>query len=210
MRRSHIPVAGLTAAVFVAGCSLLDGSRTGGTHHILSVTSTPLGACTTANITPVATIRVMIAASFDPAAQDRRVKFTPGPADDAHDDAAYHSGTDDAVLNDTSNHDLGLQTAGAKQGDWVRIKIVLEDKRYTFYQDGTFVAVGVGDAPPNNYSHLCYINQILSANADGNLVAVFYAQTQDSSTNPGHYNIGLLANGPGEPIFIDPKIINNG
>lgn len=200
---------GLTCLLFSS--VILYGAS--GVHHPLTVTSSPIPPCGS-GVDPTDVVRVPLNAPLDPAAANGSVvKYEPiaNNANDEDDDAEYAKSTPNAISNDNSLFDVGLKSMGASSSNWVKIKIILKDNRYSFYSDSTFNGVGIGDT--GNHSNLCYKGDGViksKPNANGHTVAVFFAQVQSATTQAGAYNVGLQVVGQSTAIFIDPKLMNNG
>jgi len=176
-----------------------------------------------ANMQKVLTIRAIIPKNFNPAKPVRDVSYKPPAANEAAEDASTTLGKPvPGVLlaSDPNPFHMNLTqiaVAAAAKGKqpYAEVRLILKDdaENYIWYNREGINGVGYGGH--RNTLRMCGARFDQSTNpAPPHPVALFYIPMKQSSTKQpvtGSFNFGLFPKAaPDTPIFVDPKVINNG
>lgn len=185
----------------------------------------PLTGCTF-NGEPATVVRIVIPRDFIAADKNTQVRQKVdtglvGEDDEDAWDASPKNRKLDTTTDYTENpYSLDLRTTGVASGEWVKIKVILKNKAYRFYDHAGVSAIrGVAADSTLNGDWLCQKRKAFDETDKNKLnVLIFYAKRR-----PGVYE-GLVnyiiepdnKNGSGATggydtrIIIDPRIRNEG
>jgi hypothetical protein len=182
--------------------------------------------CRSNNVKPkdedvVLVVRVVVQPNFNPATAIRNVKYQVPTADETAEDE-QDNGTDNIYQGDTTNpypFHVDLTEITPAGNKYAAIRIVLRDpNNYTFYDEpdrsGKRGIHGVGYSKPNYppYNPLGFCGAHLETKKFTS--AVFYVKMKAKTGKKyelGSFNFGLVPVRPNDtPIFVDPKVSNNG
>jgi hypothetical protein len=168
-------------------------------------------------------VRAVIPENVDITKPPRAIRYEPNDpngTDDQEDDdddrfdASKDNVTDDPVYeNNPFNIDLTpiINLQDKKNRLYVKIRIIMKDARFKFFQFNGSHVISFGDVVGKNM----FCSDHLKPNKTGKSVAIFYVRlgTGAAFDASGSYNFGLEAKAAADTptlILIDPKVKNSG
>jgi hypothetical protein len=211
------------------GTGMIGGDVARAARHPFNVTGTGLASCNP-NPKYSAVVRIKIHDSIDTilsSSVSREVKYKIGKTDSVNDDTEYTNSTGNDWEGGYGPNETvvpfgvdatTIQFNPGPREPWIKIKILLNNRNTNnnaiFYRssDGQINGITIDDASLTP-SVICY-GGLVPDNGHGRSVLTLFLNVPINPAGPKiiPFNIGLVssAKATGTPIFIDPKIHNNG